>query len=278
MNCKMYDHFAVRRNIDYLSKQGLNIIEPTEGELACGYDGKGRMEEPENIINYINSFLKKKTSLKGKTALVTAGGTKEAIDAVRYIGNHSSGLMGFSIANELADRGANVILISAPSSFEVKHNSIKRIDVVSANEMHQKCIKEFPKADITVMAAAVADYTPEYPQKNKIKKDKSDKLTLSLKPTIDILAALGKLKKKNQLLVGFALETDNELENATKKLQNKNLDFIVLNSLNDEGAGFGTGTNKITILDNKKQISRYTIKSKSEVAFDVVNYIEKLNK
>jgi phosphopantothenoylcysteine decarboxylase / phosphopantothenate---cysteine ligase len=275
MNCKMYNHFSVKKNIDYISNQGIHIIEPTEGDLACGYEGKGRMEEPEEILTILNNFLKKKTTLKGKTALVSAGGTREAIDAVRYIGNHSSGLMGFSVANELAERGAKVILVCAPTNLTTSHPNIKRINVVSANEMYRACKKEFSKADITVMAAAVADYTPENPQKNKIKKNISGKLNISLNPTIDILAELGKLKRKGQIIVGFALETDNEIENATYKLKNKNLDFIILNSLNDSGAGFGTPTNKITIIDNKNQILRYNIKTKSEVAFDIVDKIEK---
>jgi phosphopantothenoylcysteine decarboxylase/phosphopantothenate--cysteine ligase len=276
MNCKMYNHFSVKKNIDFISNQGIQIIEPTEGDLACGYEGKGRMEEPEKILSILTNFIKKKTSLTNKTALVSAGGTREAIDAVRYIGNNSSGLMGFSIANELAERGAKVILVSAPTNLITSHPNIKRIDVVSANEMYQACKKEFPKTDITIMAAAVADYTPENPKKNKIKKNVSGKLDISLKTTIDILAELGKEKRKSQILVGFALETENELENATNKLKNKNLDFIVLNSLNDKGAGFGTPTNKITIVDNKKQILRYSIKSKSKVAFDIVDKIEKL--
>ena len=276
MNCKMYVHFSVKKNIDYLHQQGIHIIEPTEGELACGYDGKGRMEEPEKIVDFIQHFFKKKTTLKGKTALVSAGGTQEAIDAVRFIGNHSSGLMGFSIANELANRGAKVILISAPSNLIITHPNIKCIYVISASEMHQACVENFVKADITIMAAAVADYTPENPQLHKIKKNSSEKLIITLKPTIDILAELGKTKNKHQILVGFALETDNEMENASLKLHHKNLDFIVLNSLNDAGAGFGTATNKITILDNKKQITHFNIKTKSEVAVDVVNKIDQL--
>jgi len=278
MNYKMYNHFSVKKNIENLIKQGIKIIEPTEGELACGYEGKGRMEEPEKICDVINNYYKKKITLKGKTAIVSAGGTREAIDAVRFIGNHSTGLMGFSIANELADRGAKVILISASTNLTITHQNIKQINVVSANEMHQACKREFPKADITVMAAAVSDYTPDKPQKNKIKKNISDKLNIILRPTIDILEDLGKIKKKNQILVGFALETDHEKENAIRKLQIKNLDFIVLNSLKDNGAGFGTSTNKISIFDNKKQIIHYKIKSKQEVAIDIVDKIEQIIK
>lgn len=278
MNCKMYENFAVRKNLAYLSQQGIFIIEPNEGVLACGYEGKGRMEEPEKIIEFILKILKKKLSLKGKTALVSAGGTQEAIDAVRYIGNHSSGLMGFSIAQELADRGAEVILVTAPTNLFTKHPQIKIIHVISANEMHKACIDSFEKADITVMSAAVADFTPENPQKQKIKKNNSDKLVITLKPTVDILAELGKIKKKHQILVGFALETDNEIKNASQKLKNKNLDFIVLNSLIDAGAGFKTNTNKITIIDKKNQITPFTIKPKTEVASDIVDKIEQLIK
>jgi phosphopantothenoylcysteine decarboxylase/phosphopantothenate--cysteine ligase len=276
MNCKMVDHFSVIKNMAFLSENGVHIIEPPFGELACGYEGKGRMEEPEKIVALISDFLKKKTSLLGKTALVTAGGTKEAIDPVRYIGNHSSGLMGFAIATELAERGAGVTLISGPSHLSLLHKSIKRIDVVSAADMHKACLNHFPKSDITVMAAAVADFTPLQAQKNKIKKKNSDDFTIKLKHTTDILTELGKQKKKKQLLVGFALETNNEIENAVRKLNEKNLDLIVLNSLKDKGAGFGSSTNKITIIYKNKHILRYGLKTKKEAASDIVNNIELL--
>jgi len=277
MNTKMYNNPAVIKNIQILRSYGVKIIEAPEGDLACGYEGAGRMEEPENILKKVLDYFKQSASFAGKKVLVTAGGTKEAIDAVRFIGNHASGLMGFSIAREFANRGAKVTLITAPSGIKISDDNIRRIDVVSADEMHMACQKEFPKTDITVMAAAVADYAPLNPRKNKIKKNPDNSVIhVSLKPTTDILAGLGKIKKKNQLLIGFALETDNEIENAYQKLFNKNLDLIILNSLKDKGAGFGTATNKITIIDKHKNITPFQLKSKSDVAADIANKIEQL--
>ncbi len=272
MNCKMFENFAVQKNLEYLKDNGIIIIEPPEGYLACGYEGKGRMEEPESIVSFVEKELKKKAKLIGKKALVTAGPTYEAIDPVRFIGNHSSGLMGFSIAEELANNGADVVLISGPTKISLTNNSIKRVDVTSAEDMHKACIKEYPNADIIVMSAAVADYSPAETSYKKIKKEGSE-IILRLKPTKDILSDLGKKKSKTQLLVGFALETDNEIEHAKKKLHTKNLDFIVMNTLKDKGAGFGHSTNKITIIDKKNKITTFELKEKTEVAKDIVNKI-----
>ena len=275
MNCKMYEHFVVQKNLKYLKENGIEIIEPSEGFLACGYKGKGRMEEPGNIISFITKEYGKKAKLEGKTAIVTAGPTYEAIDPVRFIGNHSSGLMGFSIAEELANNGAKVTLITGPANLNTSNSNIKRIDVISSDDMFRTCIAEFGKADIMVMAAAVADYTPEKPAQQKIKKTGTEYI-LKLKPSNDILCALGKMKRKSQLLVGFALETNNETEHARNKLQNKNLDFIVLNSLKDKGAGFGYSTNKISIIDRNNKITKFDLKHKSEVAKDIVKKIIEL--
>ncbi len=275
MNSKMYKNFACQKNLNTLKDQGVMIIEPSEGFLACGYEGKGRMEEPENILWFVEDCLTESTSLKGKKILVTAGPTQEAIDPVRYIGNHSSGIMGFEIALEFARRNADVTLVAGPTNLPLNHPKIKRIDVGSAEQMYQSCMKVFPKANVAVMAAAVADFTPEKTVGGKIKKDDKN-MALKLKPTKDILKEMGKVKKDNQVLAGFALETDNELENAKKKLAEKNLNMIILNSLKDEGAGFKSQTNKITIIDNNKQVKRYDLKSKKAVAIDVVNYISDL--
>ena len=210
--------------------------------------------------------------LKGRTILITAGPTYEAIDPVRFIGNHSSGLMGYSLALEAANRGADVILISGPTSLTVSHKRISRIDVVSAEDMFDACMNNFFKANIIIMSAAVADYTPEKFSQSKIKK-KQEFVDIKLKPTKDILAELGKIKNKNQVLIGFALETDNEIENAKKKLRNKNLDFIVLNSLKDKGAGFKSRTNKIKIIDKNEKITDFELKTKEEVANDIIDLL-----
>ncbi len=275
MNTKMYSNPFVKRNIHTLKKNGVNIISSAQGFLACGYEGAGRMQEPTEIVKFLEEFYAKKLELKDKTILVTAGGTQEQIDAVRYIGNNSSGKMGYCIAEELASRGANVILVSAKTHLEVHHNNINRINVVSSEEMFIQTTKYFPECDAAILSAAVADYKPVNQEKNKIKKTQTN-LSLTLVPTKDILATLGKEKKKKQILVGFALETDDELENAKKKLINKNLDFIVLNSLNDKGAGFGTPTNKITIIDKNQKIENFKLKTKEEVAVDIVNKLVSL--
>jgi len=271
MNTKMYNHFSVTKNIHYLKENGIQFIEPVEGELACEWEGKGRMEEPENIVDFINASLKKKKQFKNKKVLITAGPTCEMLDPVRYLSNFSSGLMGYSIAEEFAKRGASVTLISGPTNLSTDFN-VKKINITSAEEMNQACQKEFAKSDIIIMAAAVADFTPIKSISKKIKKDEGE-LILRLKKTTDIAAELGKKKKKNQLFVGFALETDNEIPNAIKKLNNKNFDFIVINSLQDDGAGFKHKTNKISIFDKNKKITHYELKPKQEVAKDIIDYI-----
>ena len=275
MELDMFKHPSTKKNIKTLQSYGNYLISPTEGELASGLCGAGRMEEPEVIFEIISDFFKKKTPLTNKKILVSAGPTYEAIDPVRFIGNHSSGLMGYSIAEELASRGAKVELISGPTALSVQSNNISRTDVVSAKNMYDACLDKFSDCDIAIMSAAVADYTPEKTENSKIKK-KTDNLFLKLKNTKDILSQLGKQKKENQILVGFALETDNELVNAKSKLKNKNLDFIVLNSLKDKGAGFQHKTNKISIIDKNGKISNFELKDKKQVAVDIVDKIAEL--
>ena len=233
------------------------------------------MEEPYKIVERIDLYLSRSKELSGKTIVVTAGGTREQIDAVRYIGNNSSGKMGYSIAEELAKRGANIILISGKTHLKTKHPNIKLINIVSAKEMYDQTTKYFPQSDIAILSAAVSDFTPENKAENKIKKT-GNNLIITLTPTQDILARLGEIKKDNQILIGFALETDNEKENAIKKLKNKNLDFIILNSLKDKGAGFETPTNKITIIDKNLNTQEYKLKTKEDVAIDIVNKIIRL--
>jgi len=269
MNVNMYKHPAVQRNIDTLRQFNYNIIAPESGMLACNIEGIGRMPKPETIFNIISeTFTSSETSNK-KKALVTAGPTYEPIDAVRFIGNRSSGLMGFSLAEVLAEKGFEVDLITGQTHLTTSNKHINRINVNTAEEMLQMCLKHFSKADITIMSAAVADYTLEKKLSKKIKKENTP-LTLNLKPTVDILKTLASQKTENQILIGFALETDNELNNAKQKLHSKNLDFIVLNSLNDKGAGFGTSTNKITLIDKHENITEFSLKSKQEVAADII--------
>jgi len=272
MNSKMYAHFAVQKNIAYLQSKGLFFIEAANGDLACGYEGKGRMEEPENIMAYIDLHFQSKALLNGKKVLITAGPTYEAIDPVRFIGNHSSGKMGFALAEAFANLGANVILVTGPVQLKAIHPLIQQINVVTALQMYEKCISFFKTSDYTIMAAAVSDFTILQPEKNKIKKSK-DIPQINLSPSIDILSELGKLKTQTQLLIGFALETENEKENALKKMNNKNLDFIVLNSLKDDGACFGFDTNKVTIFDSKGNTKTFGLKSKKEIAEDIVNHL-----
>jgi len=274
MDLDMWKHESTTHNVNQLQSYGNKLISPGSGELASGLHGEGRMAEPEEIVNHIINYLREGLPLLGKNALVTAGPTYEAIDPVRFIGNHSSGKMGFAIADELTSLGATVTLIAGPTA-EKTSNSIKRIDVTSAADMLRACTAEFERADIMVMSAAVADYTPNVVQENKIKKTESE-FSLELKKTQDILATLGKLKKNSQILVGFALETDNEEDNAIGKLKKKNLDFIVLNSLNDKGAGFKSDTNKITIFNKAFERIEFPIKSKAEVAKDICAEILKL--
>jgi phosphopantothenoylcysteine decarboxylase/phosphopantothenate--cysteine ligase len=268
MDLDMWKHTATQENISKLQSFHNILIPPGTGELASGLYGEGRMAEPEEVIAFLSADLKKKLPLADQKILVTAGPTYEAIDPVRFIGNHSSGKMGFAIADELAQLGADVILVAGPSAQISKQRSIKRIDVTSAAEMLDACLQNFQNARACVMSAAVADYTPVTVAGQKIKKQDAG-FSIDVKKTTDILSELGKQKKSGQILVGFALETNNEEKNAIDKLQKKNLDFIVLNSLNDEGAGFKKDTNKITIIDSKLQKTAYDLKSKDDVAHDI---------
>ena len=275
MDFDMFKHPATVKNINTLQSYGNIVIEPSEGELASGLQGKGRMEEPEIILKKVIDFFNSKKKLKSKKIIVTAGPTFEEIDPVRFIGNYSSGKMGYAIAEELADNGAEVILISGPVSLSPINKNITKVNVKSAQEMYDASIKHFYKADGAIMAAAVADFTPISSNDNKLKRGK-DNLNIELKPTKDIARELGKIKKNNQFLVGFALETNNEIENAKQKIINKNLDFIVLNSLKDKGSGFQFDTNKITIIDKNNKIEKFELKLKINVAKDIVNKIIKL--
>ncbi|MBW8333711.1 MAG: bifunctional phosphopantothenoylcysteine decarboxylase/phosphopantothenate--cysteine ligase CoaBC [Prolixibacteraceae bacterium] len=269
MDLDMFRHPANLRNLEILRSFGNIIIEPGEGELASGLHGKGRMEEPENIVEEVVRFFDQKKKLGNKHFLVTAGPTHEKIDPVRFIGNYSSGKMGYAIAGELADAGAKVTLVSGPVQIKTTNAGITVIPVESAKEMHEKCLEIFPETDGAVMCAAVADFTPESFSGAKIKREKDD-LMIRLKPTNDIAGDLGRIKSDNQLLIGFALETNDELSNAFAKLKRKNLDLIVLNSLNDAGAGFGVDTNKITLIDKGNNLTFFELKSKTEVAADIV--------
>ena len=270
MDLDMYRHPANVRNIEILrSYRNLIIIEPGEGALASGLHGKGRMEEPDTIVEEVIKFFNQKKKLLNKHFLVTAGPTYEKIDPVRFIGNYSSGKMGYALAGELAFAGAKVTLVSGPVAIKNLNSAISVIAVESAQEMYETCVRIFPQTDGAVMCAAVADFTPVVVSDSKIKREKDD-LVIQLKPTRDIAADLGLLKTDNQLLVGFALETGNELSNAFAKLKRKNLDLIVLNSLNDRGAGFGVDTNKITLIGKNNNPTFYELKFKAEVAADIV--------
>ena len=260
MDLDMFAHPSTRKNLDTLRSYGNHIIEPAEGELASHLVGKGRMEEPEKIVEILEAFFAKQQDMAGKKVVITAGPTYEKIDPVRFIG---------ALAEECASRGAEVSLISGPVTIQAHHPNIRRIDVESAGEMYEAAIREFPTASAGILCAAVADFTPETVSGHKIKREK-DNLILQLKPTQDIAAALGNRKKDGQTLVGFALETNDETKNAQRKLERKNLDFIVLNSLNDQGAGFRCDTNKITIID-RQGATPYPLKSKQEVARDIID-------
>lgn len=282
MDLDMYAHPSTRQNLDKLRLYGNYIIEPGIGELASHLVGKGRMEEPENIIKYLERyFASQEGDLVGKNILITAGPTYEKIDPVRFIGNYSSGKMGFALADECASRGAKVILVSGPVHLQTRYPMHRRVDVESAEDMYQAAISAFSDVDAAILCAAVADYTPVHVIDEKIKREQTGDMTLSLKATRDIAAALGKQKAgfvERKVLVGFALETQNEQQNAKNKLERKNLDFIVLNSLKDEGAGFRCDTNKITIIDSEGR-TEYSLKPKVEVASDIVDrLVEVLNK
>jgi phosphopantothenoylcysteine decarboxylase/phosphopantothenate--cysteine ligase len=273
MDLDMYKHTSTKENLNKLESFSNTIIPAESGELASGLLGEGRMAEPESILSFIENDILSRLPLKGKKVLITAGPTYEAIDPVRYIGNHSSGKMGFELANEAANLGAEVLLISGPSNEKVNHSLIQRIDVVSAEEMYQATHNHYKNVEIAILAAAVADYKPITVATQKIKKKEAN-MVIELTQTKDILASLGK-QKTNQFLVGFALETNNELENAISKLKRKNLDLIVLNSLQDKGAGFKKSTNKVTLIDQQENVTEFGLKSKIEVAQDIFNEIVK---
>jgi phosphopantothenoylcysteine decarboxylase / phosphopantothenate---cysteine ligase len=272
MDLDMWKHGSTRNNINKLKEFGNSIIDPGDGELASGLIGEGRMAEPEDIIGFLIAHFSKGLPLLGKKAIVTAGPTFEAIDPVRFIGNHSSGKMGFALAEELALLGAQVTLITGPTALKSSHNNIVQIDVLSSDDMMKEVASCFPQSDITIMSAAVADYKPQTVSSQKIKKSDSI-INLELVKTTDILDYLGQKKSSTQILVGFALETNNEEENAIAKLKKKNLDFIVLNSLQDEGAGFKGDTNKITIIDRFLNTTHLPLKSKADVAADICQKI-----
>ena len=272
MDLDMYQHPSVVRNLNRLFSYGNQVIDAEHGELASGLVGTGRMAEPEHIVTYLHDFFARKKDLEGKQIVITAGPTHEAIDPVRFISNHSSGKMGFAIAEEMANRGAKVQLISGPSTQYTLHKNINKVDVRSADQMYEACKEVFATSDVAILAAAVADYKPAVYSRQKMKK-KNDDLQIDLVKTIDIAASLGKDKKDHQIIVGFALETQNEIENAELKLDKKNVDFIVLNSLNDNGAGFGYDTNKITIIDRGNNPKKFELKSKKAVAIDIVNEV-----
>lgn len=271
MDEDMWHHATTKKNIETLQQNGAQFLPVNHGELASGLQGEGRMAESEEMIKYLEAFFTKQSVLKGKKALVTAGPTHESLDPVRFIGNNSSGKMGVAIAENLAEKGAKVKLVLGPSTIKVDEK-INTVKVISANEMYEACMKDFQSFDIIIMAAAVADYSPKNKSVQKIKKGKEE-FTLELIKTKDILFEAGKRKAPAQTLVGFALETENEKENAIKKLSKKNADLIVLNSLNDKQAGFGIDTNKITIFDKNKKEYQFAAKTKKEVAEDIVNTI-----
>ncbi len=270
MDLDMYKNESTQNNIKILKDRKINIIEPRSGELASGLDGKGRMEEPEQITKIINQYFLDKATLKNLKILISAGPTYESIDPVRFIGNHSSGKMGFALAREAEKRGANVELIAGPVSLETPRN-VQRINVSSADEMKKEIEDRFKNTDVLIMSAAVSDYQPLKMASNKIKKDELE-MSISLKKTPDILKDLAKLKKK-QIVIGFALETQSEKKNAYEKMKKKNLDAIILNSLNDKGSGFGFETNKITLITPLEE-RKFDLKSKDLVAVDILNFVE----
>ncbi len=275
MDLDMFQHPTVQQNIRKLQALGYHYIEPAEGELASGLKGKGRMKEPEELFRVLERYFSKGQPFQGKKVMVSAGPTYEPIDPVRFIGNRSSGKMGWAIARAFAMQGADVELVLGPTAIDAVFPGIRTTRVQTAAEMDTACRELFPTADIAVMAAAVADFTPAEPAAEKIKKSGGPDV-IRLKPTRDILAGLGEMKKKNQILVGFALETENELNHARQKLEKKNLDMIVLNSLKDQGAGFGTDTNKITLLTREHPPETFPLKSKEAVAEDILAAVQKL--
>lgn len=275
MDLDMYSHPATQTNFEILKKRGVVMVDSENGFLASGLQGKGRMAEPEHIMEAIRAFFSKKNTLSGKKVMITAGPTYEKIDPVRFIGNYSSGKMGYAIAEECAARGAEVTIVSGPVNISTSNPRIQIIKVESASQMADAAKDVFPNTDISILSAAVADFTPEETADHKIKREKDD-LVLKLRPTTDIAATLGAMKKEGQLLVGFALETNNEVSNAQDKLKRKNFDYIVLNSLNDKGAGFGYDTNKISIIERNGHKHDYPLKSKTEVAKDIIDLITRI--
>lgn len=276
MDLDMYLHPATTGNIGSLKARGHLFIDSEHGELASGLVGPGRMSEPESILEYVVNYFSNDQTFEGQNWLITAGPTYEAIDPVRFIGNHSSGKMGVEIAKAAARKGANVTVVSGPGTPKIEMSGITQVFVRNAQSMYEETTTRFGQTDVAILAAAVADYTPQEVADQKIKK-KSDEMVIRLKPTKDILKYLGSVKKENQKLIGFALETENEVENAKRKIESKNLDLIVLNSLQDKGAGFGHDTNKITLIDRKNNLEQFELKSKSEVALDILKAIEKLS-
>ena len=274
MDLDMYKHPATQQNIKTLIERGCIFVAPSSGELASGLCGEGRMEEPQKIYEKIKAFFQTKQNFKGKKVLITAGPTYEAIDPVRFIGNHSSGLMGIEIARAFADQGADVTLVLGPSNISVNKNNVKVLPVTSAKEMYDAVMAMFPKTDIAVLSAAVADFRPEIVADQKIKKNPdNDTFTIKLVKTEDILKSVGNIRTDNQTVVGFALETENGLANAKKKLHTKNIDLIVLNEMNESGVGFKTKTNKVSIITKNDQVTEYDLKPKNEVALDILNAI-----
>ena len=269
MDLDMYAHPTTQQNLDTLRSFGNHIIEPQSGFLASGLEGKGRMEEPEKIVEVLDVFFSKSLPLTGKNILITSGPTYEKIDPVRFIGNYSSGKMGFALAEECARRGANVKLVAGPVAIQAKHENIQRIDVESGEEMYQAAVQHFPDCDAAILCAAVADYRPAEQADKKLKRE-ADDLLLRLVPTRDIAAELGRMKSNEQVLVGFALETNDEETNAQKKLEKKNLDFIVLNSLQNKGTCFRSDENQITIISRNGKIE-YPKKPKKDVASDIID-------
>lgn len=274
MDLDMFSHPSTRKNLEILKSYNNQIIEPATGELASGLEGKGRMEEPENIVEALKDYFTPKR-MKGKKVLITAGPTYEKIDPVRFIGNYSTGKMGFALAESCARQGAEVVLIAGPASVRAKHPNITRINVESADEMYKAVVSKFPEMDGAILCAAVADFTPVKTSKHKIKREKEN-LNLELQPTKDIAATIGAIKKHEQFLVGFALESENEEKNARGKMERKNFDFIVMNSLQDPNSGFGFDTNKISIIHRSGLQKRFELKSKLAAADDIVNEINTL--
>ncbi len=277
MDLDMYKHPSTVQNMKTLAERGVSIIEPASGELASGLDGKGRMEEPDRIVAHVEAIFAREGSLKGKKVLITAGPTCEDIDPVRYITNHSSGKMGYALAHQAANRGAEVTVVSGPVNVSLFHPNVKVVPVTSAAQMFEQTKAGVAESDIVILCAAVADFTVAEKADKKIKREKSD-YALTLVPTQDIAAWVGQNRRENSVLVGFALETNDELENAKGKLQRKNLDMIVLNSMQDAGAGFKTDTNKITIINREGTVEEYPLKSKEAVASDILDNVEKLQR